>query len=167
MAKVTAKTASPNTVPASAALQRLMYCSVSTQAPTHESLAKIFDIAQRNNLRDGITSVLLLDGRLLIQFIEGPELAVQALYKRICADPQHHCIVQLLLENGATHRLFGPWPMLRGQANRAEMLALVRHAYLKSSTAARPVWSHSIGPLMILLDGEFSHAFAKPNLYTV
>ncbi len=139
-----------------------MYCSVSAATPTPASLAQIFAVAQRNNLRDGITSVLLVDGRLLIQFIEGPEPSVQALWARICNDPQHHCIVQLLLHNGATQRLFGSWPMLHGQATRAEMLALVRNAYLSSSTAQRPVWAQSIGPLMILLDGEFSHAFADP-----
>jgi Sensors of blue-light using FAD len=164
MAKATdrlATTSAPAGSPA--VLQRLMYCSVSAGVLGQNSLAKIFDIAQRNNLRDGITSVLLVDGRLLIQFIEGPELAVQALWSRIAADPQHHCIVQLLLQNGATRRLFGPWPMLHGQATRAEILALVRTAYISSPTSQRPAWAHSIGPLMVLLDGEFSHTFTNDS----
>jgi hypothetical protein len=144
-------------------LLRLMYASVSTAPLTHGTLNAIFDTSERNNTAHHITGVLMCDGRLNIQVFEGPEPAVRTLWARIQADPRHHCIVQLLEEHNIPARRFAQWAMLRGQSSRAEMLALVRNAYLATSQTedhTRPAWSQSIAPLMILLDGEFSHAYA-------
>jgi hypothetical protein len=144
-------------------LLRLMYASVSTAPLTHGGLNAIFDTSVRNNTAHHITGVLMCDGRLNIQVLEGPELAVRTLWTRIQADPRHHCIVQLYEEHSVTTRRFAQWAMLRGQSSRPEMLALVRNAYLATGQTddhARPTWSQGIAPLMILLDGEFSHAYA-------
>jgi hypothetical protein len=149
------------------ALQRLMYCSVSRPPLTQGKLSAIFEASKQRNLRDDITGMLLADGRLNIHFIEGPEPAVQALWARIRADTRHHCLVLLLQELGASERLFAEHAMLRGQASRAEMLALVRTAYLQTEGAHRPVWAHAMAPLMILLDGEFSHAYAGAARHAV
>jgi Sensors of blue-light using FAD len=149
--------------PRSAPLLRLMYASVSAAPLTHGTLNAIFDTSVRNNTAQHITGVLMCDGRLNIQLLEGPEPAVRALWARIQDDPRHHCIVQLHEELGIPTRSFAQWAMLRGQSSRAEMLALVRNAYLATSQTedhARPAWSQGIAPLMILLDGEFSHAYA-------
>lgn len=140
-----------------------MYASVSTAPLTHGILDTIFVTSVRNNARDGITGVLMCSGRLNIQVLEGSEQAVRGLWVRLQADPRHHCIVQLHEDNKITTRRFAQWAMLRGQSSRAEMLALVRNAYLAASPAegtARPAWSQGIAPLMILLDGEFSHAYS-------
>lgn len=145
-------------------LLRLMYASVSTAPLTHGAMNAIFDTSVRNNAAQHITGALMCDGRLNIQVLEGPEPAVRALWLRIQADQRHHCIVQLFEEHSVTTRRFAQWAMLRGQSSRAEMLALVRNAYLatgQTETHARPAWSQGIAPLMILLDGEFSHAYAN------
>ncbi len=114
----------------------------------------------RNNQREDITGVLVANGRLNIQYLEGPEVAVRALWARIQSDTRHHSIVQLYEQVMQAPRLFPKWAMLRGQASKQEMLAMVRSAYLSADAASRPEWAQSIGPLMILLDGEFSHVYA-------
>jgi hypothetical protein len=143
-------------------LLRLMYASVSSGPLTHGKLDAVFAQAQRNNARDGITGVLLADGRLNVHYVEGAEAVVLALWARIQVDPRHHSIVLLHQEPGATKRLFSQHALLRGQASRAEMLSLVRSAYQHTEGPARPAWAHAIAPLIILLDGEFGHAYAGP-----
>ena len=142
-------------------LLRLMYSSVSAPELTQQALNQIFEVATRNNQRDQITGALIANGRLNIQYLEGPALAVRALWARIQADTRHHSIVQLYELELQAPRLFPQWALLRGQASKQEMLAMVRSAYLRADAAARPEWAQSIGPLMILLDGEFSHAYAN------
>ena len=137
-----------------------MYSSVSAPELTHDLLDHIFELAQRNNLRDQITGALIANGRLNIQYLEGPAPAVRALWARLQADTRHHSIVQLYEQELQAARLFPKWALLRGQASEQEILAMVRSAYLYADAAARPQWAQSIGPLMILLDGEFSHAYA-------
>jgi Sensors of blue-light using FAD len=141
-------------------LLRLMYSSVSAPEMTPQALNQIFEAAIRNNQRDEITGALIANGRLNIQYLEGPEAAVRALWARIQSDSRHHSIVQLYEQVLQAPRLFPEWAMLRGQASKQEMLAMVRSAYLRADASARPEWAQSIGPLMILLDGEFSHVYA-------
>jgi Sensors of blue-light using FAD len=146
--------------PSPPVLLRLMYASVSAGPLTHGQLYAVFEQALRNNARDGITGVLLADGRLNVHYIEGAEAVVLALWARIQADPRHHSIVLLHQALGATKRLFPQHALLRGQASRAEILSLVRSAYQLTEGATRPAWAHAIAPLIILLDGEFGHAYA-------
>jgi Sensors of blue-light using FAD len=145
-------------------LLRIMYSSV-TQTPLGErGLAGLLAQCVANNVRDGITGVLMVDGALNIQYFEGPEAAVKALWQRICQDARHHLIVQLYEEAGMLPRLFGQWAMLHGQASRMEMLNLIRKAYLESDTIPRPAWSLAIAPLVILLDPNYRQAYAKVSL---
>ncbi len=141
-------------------LLRLMYSSVSAPEMTPQALGQIFEVAERNNQRDHITGALIANARLNIQYLEGPQAAVRALWAKIQRDPRHHSIVQLYELELKAPRLFPQWSLLRGQASKQEMLAMVRSAYLLADAADRPEWAQSIGPLMILLDGEFSHAYA-------
>ena len=140
-------------------LLRLMYSSVSAPEMTRQALHQIFEIAIRNNQRDKITGALIANGRLNIQYLEGPEAAVRALWVRIQSDTRHHSLVQLYEQILQAPRLFPKWALLRGQASKQEMLAMVRSAYLRADASPRPEWAQGIGPLMILLDGEFSHAY--------
>jgi hypothetical protein len=137
-----------------------MYSSVSAPELTQRALTQIFEVATRNNQRDQITGALIANGRFNIQYLEGPAPVVRALWDRIQADTRHHSVVQLYEKELKAPRLFPKWALLRGQASKQEMLAMVRSAYLLADAAARPEWAQSIGPLMILLDGEFSHVYS-------
>jgi hypothetical protein len=143
-------------------LLRLMYCSISAPTLTRKALDDIYTAAQANNKARGITGALITDKRLNIQFLEGPAPTLRALWERIQADARHHSLVQLYEEELAGLRWFPDCPLSHSTASRPEMLAMVRSAYLKVDTP-KPAWSQSIGPLMILLDGEFSHAYTDAS----
>jgi Sensors of blue-light using FAD len=148
----------------SSVLLRIMYSSVMPLALDETELNQLLVQSAANNQRDGITGVLMVDRTLYIQYFEGPEAAVKALWSRISADKRHHLIVQLYEENGMLKRLFGQWAMLRGKASRAEMLSLIRNADVQSDTVPRPAWSLAIAPLVILLDAQYNEAYAKATL---
>lgn len=141
------------------ALLRLMYCSISAPTLTRAGQEAIYQAAMLKNQAQGITGALITDKRLNIHFLEGPAPAVRALWQKIQQDTRHHCIVQLHEEEQVGKRWFPGLPMRHTHASRAEMLAMVRSAYLEVGTSPRPAWSQSIAPLMVLLDGEFSHPY--------
>ena len=149
---------------ASSPLLRIMYSSVMPKNLDEKELNLLLAQSVANNKRDDITGVLMVDRALYIQYIEGPQEAVRALWQRIGQDTRHHLIVQLYEEEGLQPRLFGQWAMLRGNASRAEMLSLIRNAYIQSDTLPRPAWSLAIAPLIILLDSAYSQAYAKASL---
>lgn len=142
-------------------LLRIMYSSVLQKTLTDQSLQSLLDQCISRNERDDITGVLMVNGKLCVQYIEGCEEPMLALWERISHDSRHHLIVQLYEESGATNRLFGRWAMLHGQASRAEMLGLIRKAYVQSEANPRPAWSLAMAPLVILLDDNYRHAYAE------
>jgi hypothetical protein len=141
-------------------LLRLMYSSVCAPDMTPQDLTQIFETGDRNNSRERITGALITNRQLNIHYMEGPEEAVRALWARIQNDTRHHSIVQLYEHVLQGPRLFPDRAMLRGQASKQEILAMVRSAYLRADASSQPEWAQSIGPFMILLDGEFSHVYA-------
>lgn len=140
---------------------RIMYSSVIPQSWSESDLETLLAQCVANNERNDITGVLMVDGALNIQYIEGPEASVKTLWQRISEDTRHHLVVQLYEESGTLPRLFGRWAMLRGQASRPEMLSLIRQAHSQSDAQPRPAWSLAIAPLIILLDPAHSQAYAK------
>jgi Sensors of blue-light using FAD len=143
-------------------LLRLMYCSISASTVTRKAFNEINIAAAANNQARGITGALITDKRFNIQFLEGPVPTLRSLWERIQADTRHHSLVQLYEEELVGLRWFPDCPMSHTTASRPEMLAMVRSAYLKVDSP-KPAWSQSIGPLMILLDGEFSHAYTDAS----
>jgi Sensors of blue-light using FAD len=143
-------------------LLRLMYCSISAPTMTRKGLDDIYSTALANNQARNLTGALITDKRLNIQYLEGPAPVLRALWERIQADTRHHSLVQLYEDEQVGHRWFPGCPLSHFTASRPEILAMVRSAYLNAGTP-KPAWSQSIGPLMILLDGEFSHAYTDPS----
>ncbi len=74
-------------------------------------LAGILVRARHNNRRDDITGALVCRHDLYLQLIEGPALAIDALYARILVDDRHSD-VRLLLTDTVEQRLLPQWSML-------------------------------------------------------
>ncbi len=66
----------------------LVYASAATRDFGPSELAQILTKSGRNNLRAGITGMLLYRSGNFIQTIEGPAAAVDTLLKRIACDPR-------------------------------------------------------------------------------
>jgi hypothetical protein len=75
------------------------------------SLAGILLDARRCNKRDDVTGALVCRRDIYLQFLEGPEVAVQKTLERISRDDRH-LDLKLRLSEPVAVRLFGDWAML-------------------------------------------------------
>jgi Sensors of blue-light using FAD len=66
--------------------------------------------ARRNNPRDDITGCLICRHDLYLQLLEGPALAIDALYARIKTDDRHLDVTELS-RSIVTSRIFADWAM--------------------------------------------------------
>jgi hypothetical protein len=139
----------------------LLYRSRAVRALDAHDLLRLLMISLRNNARDGITGVLLygpldpvpgaeadlavltsvvpFDGPgAFVQWLEGPEDMVRALYfDRIAHDARHTDLV--LIETGtSTHRLFPHWAMALepSRALPSSVAAIARLAAARHEPAA-------------------------------
>lgn len=73
-------------------------------------LSDILESSRRNNLRDGITGVLMYHDNLFFQVLEGEKSLVELCYGRIVSDTRHAAI-SLILVNPVVRRSFSGWSM--------------------------------------------------------
>ena len=73
----------------------IVYISSARQLFSDQALHELLDLSRRNNATRDITGLLLYwDGNFL-QYVEGPEAAVDALLDRIRIDPSHDGVIVL------------------------------------------------------------------------
>jgi hypothetical protein len=73
-------------------------------------LGNILMRSRRNNARDDITGALICRADLYLQWLEGPQAAVEATYTKILKDDRHLDIVRRITRP-ATTRMFPEWSM--------------------------------------------------------
>jgi hypothetical protein len=81
--------------------------------------------ASRNNVRDEITGVMLIDGGYYLQVLEGPKETVENTFLRIIQDKRHHGLT-LLSRRLVTSRHFGTWAMATCQDVAAKQAVIHR-----------------------------------------
>jgi hypothetical protein len=91
-------------------MQQLTYISTAKAGLSEADVAAILAVSRRNNRRDGITGLLIHDGRRFLQALEGPAPLVDAAFTRIRSDPRHRATVMLSCRD-ITAREFGEWAM--------------------------------------------------------
>ncbi|WP_165842818.1 BLUF domain-containing protein [Phenylobacterium deserti] len=88
----------------------LVYLSSAATIPSAEVLSGIVQQSQRNNQQCDVTGLLChYDGNFL-QFLEGPEEAVNQTYDRISRDPRHRQLIQVQRRQ-IEERAFADWSM--------------------------------------------------------
>jgi len=87
-------------------LLTLIYRSHMSDQLHLSSLNSFISLANIKNSLSEITGILLFDGTHFIQLLEGPELAVDSLFKVISQDNRHHNVVELM-RDFAPERRFG------------------------------------------------------------
>lgn len=91
-------------------LHFLVYVSSATALFTHEQLDELLSQCRANNERLEITGMLLYKDGNVMQYLEGEEWTLRALYDRIDADPRHHGVITVW--SGYTaEREFTDWSM--------------------------------------------------------
>ncbi|MEZ2298480.1 BLUF domain-containing protein [Variovorax sp. RCC_210] len=90
-------------------LKRLIYGSQAIEANS-TNLREILTVSRTRNPEAGITGALCLLDAVYLQYLEGDELAVEALYARIEADARHRAPV-VLDRTFIAVRQFPEWSM--------------------------------------------------------
>jgi hypothetical protein len=90
-------------------IEQLLYISTvsSTEAV---DLDTILATSRRNNRANGVTGLLMYNGKRFLQVLEGPAEAVEATFNRIRRDSRHRGAV-LLARRTIEQREFGDWSM--------------------------------------------------------
>lgn len=91
-------------------MHHIMYISTATVTVNEATLKEMLVIYRRNNLRNGITGLLLYSGDQYVQLIEGEEEAVHQLFSKIENDPLHKNLLKLA-DGPIQQRLFHEWSM--------------------------------------------------------
>lgn len=91
-------------------LCHLLYLSSATQPFDDAALEHLLAVSRRNNEADGVSGMLLYDDGNFIQYLEGEETGVEAVFDRIGRDPRHAGML-VVSRGAATRRLFADWSM--------------------------------------------------------
>jgi hypothetical protein len=89
---------------------QLIYTSRAAVGFSGERVEELLDQARRANQALGITGILLYDGDLFVQLLEGEAADVDALFDRIKRD-QRHAGIQPLIREDTPERQFSNWSM--------------------------------------------------------
>src|SRR5688572_12935407 len=88
----------------------LVYVSSIVRPFAADDVREILRVSRENNARDDITGLLLYRDGSFIQALEGPEVAVERLYRKIRMDPRHRRVMTVLRSPLAS-RIFTGWSM--------------------------------------------------------
>ena len=91
-------------------MHQLTYISTAIPVMTTAMVDETLRTSRRNNARDGITGLLIYDGKCFLQALEGDRSLVEATFERIRADPRHRASVMLSLRETPAPE-FGGWDM--------------------------------------------------------
>ncbi len=92
-------------------IKRIKYISNFARSMSDEELNELARKAAEKNAENDITGVLMANGGVFFQVIEGPEENIDKLYSTILKDPRHEKIITLGIETGHFERLFPNWHM--------------------------------------------------------
>jgi hypothetical protein len=93
------------------ALRQLIYRSVAAWALNPAELQHLLDVARGRNEREALTGLLVYQRGRFVQWLEGPQDALQAVWASIQRDPRH-TEVERLHSPRLSQRLFPDWRMM-------------------------------------------------------
>jgi len=88
----------------------LVYVSSARHLYSEDELKALLQRSRDNNVRLGLTGMLLYKNGNFMQVLEGPEDTLAQLYSKIQSDPRHHTILQLM-RKPIQEREFPSWSM--------------------------------------------------------
>ena len=104
-------------------LLRLVYASRATQEMSFNRVLTIIAKSRSANKVRDVTGMLLYDGGVFVQVLEGAPETVRGLYAAIERDPRHHSL-KVLLEEQTRTRLFCGWSMGHSGATAKDIAGL-------------------------------------------
>jgi NADH dehydrogenase FAD-containing subunit/class 3 adenylate cyclase/uncharacterized membrane protein YphA (DoxX/SURF4 family) len=92
-------------------IKRIMYVSTMHASFSDEEIAELGRRSSINNMKLGLTGVLISVHEYFFQILEGPEVQVDSLLEKIRSDTRHRDVTMLSVEYGLEERLFTDWGM--------------------------------------------------------
>ena len=92
-------------------MKRIRYVSHCSQQMSQFAIEALARSAAEYNRQNDITGLLLANGGLFFQILEGPRNAVESLFERIRVDPRHGNVIVLSEEFGNFIRICPDWSM--------------------------------------------------------
>ncbi len=91
-------------------LVKLLYVSEAVRPPTDTDLRVLLSASLIRNRRLDVTGMLAFAGKHFVQVLEGREVAVAEVMRRVAKNPLH-CELRILQREQVTRRQFGSWSM--------------------------------------------------------
>ena len=107
------------------------YSSYAAAGLQPAELEAILKVSGHNHARDALTGVLMFNGAIFVQSVEGPKASVDRLMARLADDPRH-CQIDIHDDRSIPKRIFADWTMgyvkldggwLEGQVDVIEALS--------------------------------------------
>ena len=114
---------------------RLIFSSTRTDTGS-ETVDAILRVSRTNNVRDGVTGLLIVGERHFVQMLEGDRNAVSRCFLRIAKDPRHREL-EIISTGEAPHRLFAEDSMQRVDLSWIGSAVLGRYLF---NGAFQPCW---------------------------
>jgi|MDTC01.3.fsa_nt_gb hypothetical protein len=88
----------------------ILYTSDASEQCSSEDINSILEVSRRNNPSNSVTGLLISKKPEFLQYLEGPEKAVTALYEKIKNDSRHSS-VKTIKDGEIEARVFPDWEM--------------------------------------------------------
>ena len=88
----------------------ILYTSDSSEQCSSEDINSILEVSRRNNPSNSVTGLLIYKKPGFLQYLEGPEQAVTALYEKIKKD-RRHASIETIKDGEIDARVFPDWEM--------------------------------------------------------
>ena len=88
----------------------ILYTSNASKMCSREEINNILEVSRRNNPSNSVTGLLISKNPEFLQYLEGPEKAVEALYEKIKNDSRHSS-VKTIKKGEIEARVFPDWEM--------------------------------------------------------
>lgn len=86
------------------------YSSYATAGLQPTDLDAILKVSGHNNALDAVTGVLMFNGAIFVQAVEGPTASVDRLMARLAID-RRHCQIVIHDDRSISKRIFADWSM--------------------------------------------------------
>lgn len=88
----------------------LIYVSSAVKSLKETDIVDILKVSRESNAKKGVTGMLLYKDGNIMQVLEGEEVVVDELHRKISKDPRHTGLITLIREP-IQERAFGNWKM--------------------------------------------------------
>ncbi|MBC2778118.1 BLUF domain-containing protein [Parasphingopyxis marina] len=104
-------------------MYRLIYVSSVRPHVGVLEVEQIVDVARDRNADRDLTGLLIYDGKRFLQYLEGEEAKVEAVFERIAEDERHYALV-VLARGDVQRRQFPDWAMASRNVDDGDTLTM-------------------------------------------